>query len=92
MKTKKTIAALLIYAGFLFLSINVALGHEPVLFINPVLEFPDDSKMDVMDDCMSFPAYMLWWNAIRGVGFITGISAGKSAKWNWRGLVGINPA
>lgn len=28
---------------------------EPVLFINPVLEFPDDSKMDVMDDCMSFP-------------------------------------
>lgn len=28
MKTKKTIAALLIYAGFLFLSINVALGHD----------------------------------------------------------------
>lgn len=28
---------------------------EPVLFINPVLEFPDDSKMVVMDDCMSFP-------------------------------------
>lgn len=28
MKTKKTIAALLIYAGFLFLSINVAFGHD----------------------------------------------------------------
>lgn len=28
---------------------------EPILFINPVLEFPDDSKMDIMDDCMSFP-------------------------------------
>ena len=28
---------------------------EPVLFINPVLEFPDDETMEVMDDCMSFP-------------------------------------
>lgn len=27
----------------------------PVVFINPVLEFPDDEMMDVLDDCMSFP-------------------------------------
>lgn len=28
---------------------------EPILFINPILEFPDDDKMVVLDDCMSFP-------------------------------------
>ena len=27
----------------------------PTVFINPVLEFPDDEMMDVLDDCMSFP-------------------------------------
>jgi len=27
----------------------------PVLFINPVLEFPDDEEYEVLDDCMSFP-------------------------------------
>ena len=27
----------------------------PVVFINPVLEFEDDEKMTVMDDCMCFP-------------------------------------
>jgi len=27
----------------------------PVVFINPVLEFKDDEKMTVMDDCMCFP-------------------------------------
>ena len=27
----------------------------PVLFINPVLEFPDDELYEVLDDCMSFP-------------------------------------
>lgn len=26
-----------------------------VVFINPVLSFPDDEMMEVMDDCMSFP-------------------------------------
>lgn len=28
---------------------------KPVVFINPVLSFPDDEMMEVMDDCMSFP-------------------------------------
>lgn len=28
---------------------------EPTVFINPALEFPDEEKMPVMDDCMSFP-------------------------------------
>ncbi len=27
----------------------------PILFINPVLEFPDDEVYEVWDDCMSFP-------------------------------------
>ena len=27
----------------------------PIVFINPVLEFPDNEKMEVTDDCMSFP-------------------------------------
>lgn len=28
---------------------------EPVVFINPVIEFTDDELMEVLDDCMSFP-------------------------------------
>ncbi len=28
---------------------------KPVIFINPVLEFPDNELMEVLDDCMSFP-------------------------------------
>lgn len=28
---------------------------KPTVFINPVLTFPDDEKMEVLDDCMSFP-------------------------------------
>ncbi|MDL2258073.1 peptide deformylase [Eubacteriales bacterium OttesenSCG-928-K08] len=28
---------------------------KPFVFINPVLTFPDDEMMEVMDDCMSFP-------------------------------------
>ncbi len=28
---------------------------EPIVFINPKLIFPDEEKMEVMDDCMSFP-------------------------------------
>ena len=28
---------------------------KPVIFINPVLEFPDNEMMEVLDDCMSFP-------------------------------------
>ncbi len=31
------------------------LFDTPVLFINPVLEFPDDELYEVWDDCMSFP-------------------------------------
>jgi peptide deformylase len=32
---------------------------EPVVFVNPVLEFPDDEMMTVWDDCMSFPELMV---------------------------------
>lgn len=28
---------------------------QPVIFINPRLEFPDTEQMEVLDDCMSFP-------------------------------------
>lgn len=28
---------------------------KPVVFINPVLEFPDNEMMEILDDCMSFP-------------------------------------
>ncbi|WP_308009696.1 peptide deformylase [uncultured Fusobacterium sp.] len=28
---------------------------KPVVFMNPVLEFPDNEMMEVLDDCMSFP-------------------------------------
>ena len=28
---------------------------KPVVFINPVLEFPDNEMMEVLADCMSFP-------------------------------------
>ncbi|MDC7290473.1 peptide deformylase [Blautia schinkii] len=28
---------------------------EPTVFINPVIEFPDEELMEVLDDCMSFP-------------------------------------
>lgn len=27
----------------------------PVVFLNPELVFPDGEKMEVLDDCMSFP-------------------------------------
>lgn len=29
--------------------------NEPIIFINPVLEFVGEDEMEVMDDCMSFP-------------------------------------
>lgn len=28
---------------------------KPAIFINPILEFPDEEMMEVLDDCMSFP-------------------------------------
>lgn len=28
---------------------------NPVVFINPVLEFPDNERFELWDDCMSFP-------------------------------------
>ena len=28
---------------------------EPIVFINPILEFPDSEMMEVLDDCMCFP-------------------------------------
>lgn len=32
---------------------------QPVVFINPVLNFPTEEKMVVMDDCMSFPGLLV---------------------------------
>ena len=28
---------------------------QAIVFINPVLTFPDDEKIEILDDCMSFP-------------------------------------
>ena len=28
---------------------------RPVVFLNPTLEFPDPERMELLDDCMSFP-------------------------------------
>ena len=28
---------------------------EPVVFVNPSITFPDEEKMTLLDDCMSFP-------------------------------------
>jgi peptide deformylase len=33
--------------------------EQPVVFINPVLEFLSDEKMVVLDDCMSFPGLLV---------------------------------
>ena len=32
---------------------------KPQVFINPVLHFPTEEKMTVMDDCMSFPGLLV---------------------------------
>ncbi|AFM41407.1 N-formylmethionyl-tRNA deformylase [Desulfosporosinus acidiphilus SJ4] len=32
---------------------------EPVVFINPTLEFIDDEMMEIIDDCMSFPQLLV---------------------------------
>lgn len=32
---------------------------EPVVFINPLLQFPDDEMMEVLDDCMCFPQLLV---------------------------------
>ena len=36
------------------------LTDKEYVFINPVLTFPDDEMMDVLDDCMSFPGLCVW--------------------------------
>lgn len=36
------------------------LTDKEYIFINPVLSFPDDEMMDVLDDCMSFPGLCVW--------------------------------
>lgn len=33
-------------------------GH-PIAFINPVISFPDDEMMEVLDDCMCFPGLLV---------------------------------
>lgn len=33
---------------------------HPTIFINPVLTFPDDETMKVLDDCMSFPGLYVY--------------------------------
>ncbi|NLM38333.1 MAG: peptide deformylase [Firmicutes bacterium] len=32
---------------------------EPVVFINPELQFEDEEMMEVLDDCMSFPGLLV---------------------------------
>lgn len=33
---------------------------RPVIFINPILTFPNDEMMKVLDDCMSFPGLYVY--------------------------------
>lgn len=33
--------------------------NAPVALINPIIKFPDDELMDVLDDCMSFPGLLV---------------------------------
>ncbi len=35
------------------------LKEEPMVFINPVLTFPDSEMMEIWDNCMSFPELMV---------------------------------
>ncbi|MEQ7302605.1 peptide deformylase [Enterococcus avium] len=35
--------------------IYMYINNEPTIIVNPVLDFPDDETMEVLDDCMSFP-------------------------------------
>lgn len=30
-------------------------GEQEITFINPILRFPEQEKMEILDDCMSFP-------------------------------------
>ena len=32
---------------------------KPYVFINPVIEFPDDEMYELLDDCMSFPGLIV---------------------------------
>ena len=32
---------------------------RPVVFLNPTLEFPDPERMELLDDCMSFPGLLV---------------------------------
>ncbi len=32
---------------------------RPYVFVNPVLEFPDDETYELLDDCMSFPGLIV---------------------------------
>ena len=32
---------------------------KPYVFVNPVMEFPDDETYELLDDCMSFPGLMV---------------------------------
>ena len=32
---------------------------KPYVFVNPVMEFPDEETYELMDDCMSFPGLMV---------------------------------
>ena len=35
------------------------LGGTPYVFVNPIMEFPDDELYEVLDDCMSFPGLLV---------------------------------
>jgi len=43
-----------VFKRLIYMQIN-----EPVVFVNPVLHFPDDELMEVLDDCMSFPGLLV---------------------------------
>lgn len=53
--------------------------EEPVVFLNPVLTFPDDELMEVMDDCMSFPGLLVRVNR-----HIRTVITYLDMDWSWK--------
>lgn len=53
----RAIAAPQIDAPYRIIYLNVG---EPEALINPELVFPDDERMEMWDDCMSFPGLEVW--------------------------------
>lgn len=52
-------------------------GDREITFINPVLHFPEEEKMEILDDCMSFPG--LYVNVMR---YRKCVAEYRDLQWN----------